>query len=532
MARTVDKVRRVGPDRASARPGPIPKRSLARRTAGPLAAAAVGVAGAWLGMVLGGRQTQSTGPFTVRLTTAVGKGVTQIALPPFGRITADTHLAPLRFTATLTDVDVAKLAETIRVSTVNQVVDKVQADSLSWIAPYAIRLFVASVAGGALLGLLVYRRHWRRVAQAALAAVILVGGSEGLAWGTFQRDAFLSPTFTGALSIAPSLLGPLPSALDRINAFRGELQRIVSGAGRIYSRIQSTPVLGQDEIRVLHISDIHLSPLGLDFALQLARTFDVDFVLDTGDITSFGTPAESLILQYVPRFQMPYVFVRGNHDSPGLQAAMEDVDNAIVLDGRSATVDGVSIYGLGDPLFTPDKNRTPSPEEVATEEAAAGQRIVEDLAKLATPPAILAVHNFRAAEPAQGLVPLVVAGHEHVESERVRSGTLFLVVGTTGGAGAEVFAQTGGIPLSAQVLHFLPGDPARLVAFDVIQQSPETGSLTLERHLVTEEFGNLVPSPPPTTPTTPSSSTSSPGVEPSVAPEPSPTPPPGASSSR
>ena len=30
----------------------------------------------------------------------------------------------------------------------------------------------------------------------------------------------------------------------------------------------------------------------------------------TALITSFGTPAESLILQYVPRFQMPYVFVR------------------------------------------------------------------------------------------------------------------------------------------------------------------------------------------------------------------------------
>jgi hypothetical protein len=72
-------------------------------------------------------------------------------------------------------------------------------------------------------------------------------------------------------------------------------------------------------------------------------------------------------------------------------------------------------------------------------------------------------------------------------------------VGTTGGAGATVFTEVGGIPLSAQVLRFSASDPARLIAYDVIEQSPETGSLTVERHLVDQEFGaEETPSPTPT----------------------------------
>jgi hypothetical protein len=76
----------------------------------------------------------------------------------------------------------------------------------------------------------------------------------------------------------------------------------------------------------------------------------------------------------------------------------------------------------------------------------------------------------------------------------VVDGTLFLRDGSTGGAGANVFTQEGGIPLQAEILTFSKTDPPRLVAFDLIQQSPETGSLIIERHLVSEEFGTLSPS--------------------------------------
>ncbi len=79
-------------------------------------------------------------------------------------------------------------------------------------------------------------------------------------------------------------------------------------------------------------------------------------------------------------------------------------------------------------------------------------------------------------------------------------GTLFLRSGTTGGAGPISFTAEGGIPLSAEILYFDPPSGkanARLVAWDVVEQDPGTGNLTVTRHLVEEEFGALQPSPAP-----------------------------------
>jgi hypothetical protein len=114
-----------------------------------------------------------------------------------------------------------------------------------------------------------------------------------------------------------------------------------------------------------------------------------------------------------------------------------------------------------------------------------------------SPPDIVAVHDDRMAESVAGVVPLVVSGHFHVEGQRVDRGTLYLRVGSTGGAGFNVYTQPGGVPLSAEVLYFRPGPEPQLIAYDVIDQSSQSGSLTVQRHVVRREFGELVPTPPP-----------------------------------
>src|SRR5439155_10422937 len=104
----------------------------------------------------------------------------------------------------------------------------------------------------------------------------------------------------------------------------------------------------------------------------------------------------------------------------------------------------------------------------------------------------------RMAEVLAGRVPLVMSGHFHAPSARADHGTVFLRAGSTGGAGATVFTQVGGVPLSAEILYFTRSDPPRLIGHDLIEQSPESGSLTVKRYLIEEEFGTLVPSPPAT----------------------------------
>jgi hypothetical protein len=285
-------------------------------------AAGVGLLGSTLGLTVAGRQTVSLGPFQVQFAGGVGKGVTDIALPPLGRITADTHLAPLRFRATLQDIQIQRLTTELREKGIDTIVDEVESDTHRRIVPFALRLLAVGVLGGLVAGAVVYRHHWKLAVITVATSLLATAGSEIIAWQTYDPSALLSPTFHGSIALAPKFIGPGQTALDQIDKVRAGLSRVIDGAIGVFLSVQGTPLDTEDEIRVLHISDIHLSPLGMAFAQQLAEAFRVNFVIDTGDITSFGTPAENLILSQVPNFHRPYVFVRGNHDSAGLQAAM------------------------------------------------------------------------------------------------------------------------------------------------------------------------------------------------------------------
>jgi predicted phosphodiesterase len=500
-----------------------------------IAPIAVGLIGAWLSMAAFGAEDTSMGPFRVRLDAGFGRSVTDLAIPPFGRLTADTHAAPVRVTATLEDVQVPELSSAIAVDGTDGVAADVERDAVRRIGPFALRLFAVATAGALVAALCVFRTAWRSVVASVLSAVVLVGGSELTAWSTYRTEAFTSPTFHGSLALAPKLIGPVRQATSRIEDFRAELERVVDGAARAYTSISAVSTDGADVIKVLHISDIHLSPLGQDFARQIATGFDVDFVIDTGDLTSFGTPPEAFVLRQIRGIGMPYVFVRGNHDSLALQAAMARLPNAVVLDGEARTVDGLTIYGLGHPVFTPDRTVSITDRQFADEARAAGERVLGDVRALPSPPDIVAVHDDRMAESVAGLVPLVLSGHFHEEGQAVDHGTLYLRVGSTGGSGFGVFERTGGVPLSAEVLYFERAPEPKLIAYDVIDQSPQSGSLTVDRHVVRREFGELTPSPPPPS-ASKSGSTSgsasdgaSPSPEGSRSPERSPPPSPGGS---
>jgi predicted phosphodiesterase len=195
------------------------------------------------------------------------------------------------------------------------------------------------------------------------------------------------------------------------------------------------------------------------------------------------------------------VFVRGNHDAPSLQQEIAQIPRAYVLDGRSVTLNGISIYGLGHPNFLTDRAQNLDLNAFAAEARSVGPRILADVQAMERPPDIVAVHDDRMAEAVAGYVPLVVSGHFHENGAKVVDGTLFLRLGTTGGAGPVTFTPEGGVPLSAEVLYFAPGDtfhPPQLLAYDLIVQDPQTGSLTVTRHVIQQEFGTLTPSPSPT----------------------------------
>jgi predicted phosphodiesterase len=197
--------------------------------------------------------------------------------------------------------------------------------------------------------------------------------------------------------------------------------------------------------------------------------------------------------------RVPYVYVRGNHDSEGVtQAAVAEASNAIVLDDQVVSVAGLTVAGIGDPRFTPDQRTGPHTEDEA---ATTRQPVVDAGAELAAtvrayaePVDLAAVHDPLAAEPLDGLVPVVLAGHTHerrvgqvvppTEGEPVPGGTMLMVQGSTGGAGLRGLQGETPEPLALSVLYF-DQEARQLVAYDDITVGGHgLSEATVQRHLV------------------------------------------------
>ncbi len=468
------------------------ERRIRRRLARLAVPALVGMVGAWLALLMAGRQEYPLGPFRVEFFGRPGSGGTELALPPFGRLEADTHLPPLKLSATLQEVAAAELSEIVRHKGVDGLALEVEEEAPAALASYGLRSLGIVLVGAAGAGLLIYRDRWRPAVAGVVTAGLVFGGAAGVSWLTFRPEAFLSPTFSGSLALAPRLVGPIRDAGGRIDDFRVELERLVGGAVAAYTTIATTPPTTGADIVVLHISDIHLSPIGMDFAQRLASSFEVDLVLDTGDLTSFGSPLEQGITSRIGEFQVPYVFVRGNHDSALTVNEVLAQPNAVVLRHEMQEVEGLRIYGAPHPLFTPTLERDYPGEEIEETVLAVGEVVADQVEELE--PDLLAVHDDRMAEASIGLVPVVVSGHFHETTSRVEEGTILLRVGTTGAGGLDTFTAPQAIPLSAQLLYF-DGDPMTLVAWDTVQLDPITQDLTVRRHLAGGEAEETEPAP-------------------------------------
>ncbi len=319
----------------------------------------VTVVGSAVGAALAPATVSTVGPLQLqlRVVPSVTPGV-QILLPPAGQVSFHTHLSPVAVQVAISEVDPDGARRLIDSPQQLQALERSAPDDLRRAAARAaLTTAGCALAGAVLLALVVYRRDLRRTVQ---VAVMLVGvlGATGLATAaTFQADRLAQPQFSGLLSKAPYVAGQVSSLVDRLRTYQAGVADLIQGVTTLYATSGDLPVLpaqGADLVTVLHVSDIHLNPLAFDLIDRLVTQFGVDVVVDTGDITTWGTQVESDTLSRIRGVKAPYVFVRGNHDSRLTQAAVAAAPNAIVLDGDVREVAGLVIAGIGDPVFTPD----------------------------------------------------------------------------------------------------------------------------------------------------------------------------------
>ncbi|WP_345391482.1 metallophosphoesterase [Nonomuraea salmonea] len=179
---------------------------------------------------------------------------------------------------------------------------------------------------------------------------------------TFRPNSLVEPRYSGLVAAAPSLVGSAESIVTRFESYRSQLTKLVTNVSKLYETVSTLPLYEADPktIRVLHVSDIHINPIAWNVIRSLKDQFAVDMIIDTGDISDHGTKAENKFVDEISGLKVPYVYVRGNHDSMTTQKAVAKQKNAIVLDDSSKEVAGLTIYGLGDPPASP-RTRPPTP---------------------------------------------------------------------------------------------------------------------------------------------------------------------------
>ncbi len=445
----------------------------------------------------------------LRLLPSV-RGETALVLMPLGEVQAHTHRAPVKLVATLQEIEIEEINKVLRSS------PRMDAITLDFenTARASLRDFImrqlAVAALGALLGpiLLRSRRPWKYFV-ASLLGVTVVGITLGSALTSFSGKAFESPTYTGALKHAPWVIQFGKDAFVRIEELSQKLRTVAANLNVLYGRIESPPDhLGAgsdgDSIRILHVSDLHNNPAGLSFMQEVARQFHVSMIVDTGDLTDFGSPPETAMVQGIAKIGYPYVFVAGNHDSQAVIGALQRLPNVTVLNGQVTTVQGFTLLGLPNPASA--RASVGSVETTPEELQAGGDLMLRLVQGLREPPDIVAIHNPEESRPLWGRTPLVLCGHLHRYYVDVESGlevpwpepsigptatapppagiapridTVVCNAGTTGAAGLRYFEREQGVPFSCAVLTFRAIHPSPTDTATAAR-SPESAVPTME----------------------------------------------------
>ena len=491
------------------------------------------VAGAALAVALFGRVPAKVGPFETTMAVRPAlSGHTVVHLAPLGTIDLDTHDWPVALDLTVDEISVADAERIAENPTELETLGDDAADEVrSALTGLAVRCLIVALLGG-IAGALVARLAWTTALGGAVVGALFVAALGVGSWATFREDAVAEPRYSGLLTRAPAAVGDIDAVLDRFGEYRDQLADLVDNMATLYLAGAELPVFETDSrlIRVLHVSDIHLNPQAFDMSERLIDQFAIDAVVDTGDLTDWGTDPEAQLVDRIADLGVPYVYVRGNHDSTNTQQAVASQPNAVVLDGDAATVAGLRFWGIGDPRYTPDKSQQADGSEQERAEAFAPE-VAEGLRADEPPPVDVAlVHDRRMAEDLGGLVPLVLAGHGHEPDEATiepadpeeaddpdgsdgsdtsdegddtttsttttpgstagadaEDDTLLLVEGSTGGAGLRGLQGDEPEPLTASILYFDP-DSGRLVAYDRLSVAwLENAGATIQRHIVGDD---------------------------------------------
>jgi predicted phosphodiesterase len=459
-------------------------RAFARRHARAVAVAlgclALGVVAGMISLAVQPDVRGSLGPGEVTLDVGVRASQTAVDIPPLGRVVADSHRGPVGFDVRVDRIDLDRAgslaSELSRGSDPSRKLrTDIDADLVPLLRSLGIRSLAMAVVAGAVAGLVLPRRRARYVAGTLAGSVGFVAVAGAMTFASFSPRAFDAPRFEGTLAAAPDIVNTVQRHIDDVAVVESRLQALSTRLVGLYRSVEPGGPSASD-VTILHVSDLHSNPIGVELMERTAKRFDVDAIIDTGDLTSFGASVEQLIVQRVARVDVPYYVVPGNHDHPRIRRALVEA-GVQVLDPGVVRIAGIRVLGVGDPNFTADNRMSKAAAEGAIERAA-----LDVLSRVrATDPHIVAVHNPRQLDAAIGRFDVGLAGHTHRFNVTYEGGSVITEVGSAGATGVGALADARDLPYQMQLLQF---EEQRLVAIDRLSFDGTDGEFRLERLLI------------------------------------------------
>lgn len=442
----------------------------------------LGVAAGALSFALQPDTQGSLGPGTVTVDVGLRASETNLDLPPLGRLVADSHRGPVGFDVRVDRIDLRQAGilagDLARGSDpAARIRANVDDDMGPLLRGMILRSLAVALVAGLVAGLVLPRRRLRYVAATATGSVGFVVVAGALAFSSFSPGAFDQPRFEGSLAAAPDIVNTVQRHIDDVSIVETRLEALSSRLVGLYRSLEGADAgPSASDVTILHVSDLHSNPVGVELVERTAERFGVDAIIDTGDLTSFGATLEELVVQRIARIDVPYFVVPGNHDHPRIRRALVEA-GVEVLDPGTALVGDIRILGVGDPTFTAD-NRLPRRLTDAQVERAS-----DDLALRvrALQPDLVAVHSARQMQQALGEFAVGLAGHTHRFDLRYEDGSVVLEAGSAGATGVGALTESRDLPYEMQLLQFEDGS---LVAVDRLSFEGTEGAFRLERVLV------------------------------------------------
>ncbi|HHX87192.1 MAG TPA: metallophosphoesterase, partial [Firmicutes bacterium] len=279
------------------------------------------------------------------------RGETVIVLPPLGEVRALTHRAPFMIKLTLVNLKPDFLTDTL---------PGLSGDSQAWqlkkqlgekLFKCIFRWSVISGLGGAGAWFLCNRKTSGRslLAGGILASVLgllLFGCTVAL---PYDLDAFKKPRYQGAIGAAPWVVDLVADSLSSLKTAGEQLKVLSVHMRNLCEQLEQTyPATEDVSLTVLAISDLHNNPAALKFIDKIIQTFQIDLIVDAGDLTDYGTALEAELVRKIAGLPVPYLFIPGNHDNPQVVAALREV-GAQVVEDQILEVAGLRVLGLADP---------------------------------------------------------------------------------------------------------------------------------------------------------------------------------------